>query len=278
MSRTSPVKMLLLAIVGVSLVTVALWLGVLIREARQVSLHKECTNNLKQIGLGLHNYHDTYLRFPPAHLGQHSWRVRLNPFMISSTYYSNYDFDEPWNSEWNHELEKRGLPAFADPDETIGQVDPTAAYGNAYYMWQCPTNQDEQSPHTNYLMLVGPHAFGLPDEGRSFDDITDDHSTTIAVAETASRNIEWLEPKDFDVETMSFQINDPNRQSISSHHPGGAHVLFCDGTVVFLTNELPPKVLQAMITIDGGEKIIQDDAAPGGYRLANETEALEQHQ
>ncbi|PQO42398.1 DUF1559 domain-containing protein [Blastopirellula marina] len=258
-------------VVTMAVATVTVFFGISIgfvflqlsSQARQV----ECENNLKQIALAIHNYHDTFGQLPSAQLIGHSWRVRLGPFREQSSFFDQYRFDEAWDGEWNRNLEIQ-----PEPDKVGklgGGVDETGIrYAKAYYLWQCPSDRESESPHTNYLMPVGPGAIGLPGQGRKLADITDDHSTTILIAETASRDIEWLQPKDLDVETMSFQINDPDSPSISSHHPGGALVVFCDGTVGFLSSDLPPEVVKAMITIDGGEIIEKDEDAPGGYRLS----------
>ncbi|PQO37972.1 DUF1559 domain-containing protein [Blastopirellula marina] len=234
---------------------------------REDLAEQECDNRLKAIGLALFNYFDTYHEFPPARLDGHSWRVRMVPYLVSSPYYSNYRFEEPWNSDWNLQLESLPL-------ESWKMEEPIICYPNLF--WQCPgERQDETVSHTAYLMLVGPHAFGRKEKGIRWQEITDDPATTIAVAETASHSIHWLQPKDLEVETMSFQINDPEKPSISSHHPHGPHVLFCDGTVAQLGPDLPPEVLKAMITIDGGEKIVRDQNAPGGYHLEEETTTSE---
>ncbi len=255
--RVSKRTTLTVSLVVVVIALLAALIVPAVRQAQEAAREMECRNKIKQIGLGLLNFHDTFSRFPPAQLEGHSWRVRLNPFMISSQFYELYRFEEPWNSAGNHELER---------------VDASSPYWFAESLWQCPNDHETQSPHTNYLMLVGPHAAGRKEEGISLADITDDPATTILVAEVASHDTEWLEPKDLDVETMSFRINDPTKPSISSHDPHGPHVVFCDGSVGQLGPDLPPEVLRAMTTIDGGEKIVRDESAPGGYRLVGAAE------
>ncbi|MEW4561608.1 DUF1559 domain-containing protein [Bremerella sp. JC770] len=245
-----------------------------VRQVKMAADKANCSNSLKMICLALHNYHDFYFKLPPSMMNEHSWRIRIDPFMHASPYYEAYRFEEPWNSEWNKTLEFRYLPGMKTFDEEeleeidLFELDPNAE-SLAHGRWQCPLESNRKSTLTTYLMPVGANAFGLPERGRSFDEITDSLSTTIAVAEYAGHDIQWLEPKDFDVETMSFRINDPNpeKMSISSHHPGGPLVGMADGSVRQLSPDLPPEVVQAMITINGGEKIVEDANAPGGYRL-----------
>jgi prepilin-type processing-associated H-X9-DG protein len=113
-------------------------------------------------------------------------------------------------------------------------------------------------------MLVGPHAISDGPTPRRFSDIKDGLSNTIMVAECAGVGINWLEPRDLKTDEMTFHINhvgsdgQPGKSDISSAHYGTANVLFCDGSVRSLSNGLDPKVLEALLTIDGGEKLPAD--------------------
>ncbi|MDZ7616266.1 MAG: DUF1559 domain-containing protein [Patescibacteria group bacterium] len=72
-------------------------------DSREPTSSVACTNNLKQVALGLLNYHGRYRVFPPAHLADgdgrpmHSWRVLILPFLEREDIYSQYRFDEPWD-------------------------------------------------------------------------------------------------------------------------------------------------------------------------------------
>lgn len=255
------------AVVGLAVMVL---LVVAVQQTRVAADRERCSDRLERFGLALHNWHDTFGSFPPTSRDEHSWRVHIYPFVEGSAYYDSYHFDEPWNSEWNRTLEFRRLPEkmiAEERDETGHLMVIPGVSSLASEVWQCTLEEDAKSTHTNFLMLVGPGAFGLPDRGRSFDEITDGLSSTIIVAEYAGHDIHWLEPNDFDTETMSFRINDPDKPSIPSHHPGGALVGMADGSVRWLSNDLPPEVVKAMCTINGGEKIIEDENAPGGFRL-----------
>jgi prepilin-type processing-associated H-X9-DG protein len=82
----------------VVIIIVALFLALLIPSilgARESARKNQCKNNLKQIGLALHNYHDMYLTFPPGYvLGENSpylgwgWGVMITPYLDASPYFN----------------------------------------------------------------------------------------------------------------------------------------------------------------------------------------------
>ena len=96
---------IVLGLVG-CLFTVSLLLPAF-RSAREAARRAQCTNNLKQIGLAFHNYHEANGCLPPAAITDGSgkpllsWRVALLPFIEASPLYSRFHLDEPWDSPHN---------------------------------------------------------------------------------------------------------------------------------------------------------------------------------
>ena len=89
----------LLVVIAIIAVLIALLLPA-VQQAREAARRSQCKNNLKQIGLGYHNYHDTFLMFPTAS-GQtnsgwaHSQWVSMLPFMDGAPMYKKWDFGGP---------------------------------------------------------------------------------------------------------------------------------------------------------------------------------------
>ena len=82
-----------------------------ITAARAAARRAMSSNNLKQIGLALHNYQDANGHFPaPALLGgaqkriPYSWRVAILPYLDQNELYKQYSFDEPWDGPNNRKL------------------------------------------------------------------------------------------------------------------------------------------------------------------------------
>ena len=187
------------------------------QSVREVARRTQCTNNLKQISLAMLSYENKYGRFPPSYIPDkngkpmHSWRVLILPYLDRKDLYDQYHFDEPWNGPHNRILASQMPRVYSCPDDLV-----------------------PGSGVTSYMTVVGPHAFSTGPKGRKITEITDGTSNTIMVAEVADSQISWMEPKDIDAEHMPLQINgshSPGNPGISSHHPRGANVAFCDGSV-----------------------------------------------
>ncbi|MFY9256553.1 MAG: DUF1559 domain-containing protein [Fuerstiella sp.] len=84
----------LLVVIAIIAILIALLLPA-VQQAREAARRTQCKNNLKQIGLALHNYHDVYNSFPPqstnaGNLGAHAptlW-VRMLPFIDQGALYN----------------------------------------------------------------------------------------------------------------------------------------------------------------------------------------------
>ncbi|MDX1967040.1 MAG: DUF1559 domain-containing protein [Planctomycetaceae bacterium] len=90
----------LLVVIAIIAVLIALLLPA-VQQAREAARRTQCRNNLKQLGLALHNYHDNYLMFPPANVASSvggwgvSWYIRILPYLDQSPLYSNLTFSGP---------------------------------------------------------------------------------------------------------------------------------------------------------------------------------------
>jgi len=212
-----------------------------VQTAREAARRSACVNNLKQIALALHNYHDVYKCFPPAVTTDkdgrpmHSWRVAIMPFLSGNPNFAQYDFNQPWDSPKN-----RALASVLTPGGIC----------------QCPSSPNPSSTETDYVMIVGKGTIGgLPNEKVTLADVTDGTANTILVVEVVGTGIQWMEPKDLSIEELSGRLNDGSGKCISSNHPGGVNVALADGSVRFLSNALPPQVLRRLILRNDGQAI-----------------------
>ena len=88
----------LLVVIAIIAILIALLLPA-VQQAREAARRSQCKNNLKQVGLALHNYHDTYTRFPHNAVGVASgasdgpsWLVRILPYMDQAAAYNQIEF------------------------------------------------------------------------------------------------------------------------------------------------------------------------------------------
>jgi prepilin-type processing-associated H-X9-DG protein len=239
---TRGLKLAFLLIGGMILIDVISMLLALllpsVEAAREAARRINCNNNLKQLGQAMLVYRDKHGSFPPAFVADrngkpmHSWRALLLPYLerASESPGAQCNFDEPWDSPGNRQVTDVSLSCF-----------------------YCPTHGDGGRPITNYMMVVGPHTISDGPHSRKPAEITDGAANTIMLVEVADSDVRWAEPKDLRFDQLDFKINSQAKPAIGSCHPGGASVVFCDGSVEFLSDTTLPERVKAMLTIDGAE-------------------------
>ncbi len=144
-----------------------------IAEMRQVGDRTRSQNNLKQIGLACHNYHDVNQTFPPGEDDNHfSAAARLLPYLEQDNLYKQIDFNKPIADPANATARKVSIPVFLSP------LDPQ------------PTTGDEHGA-TNYLFNAGAKTALTDNDGLFYHnskvkiaDITDGTSNTLMTGET----------------------------------------------------------------------------------------------
>ncbi|MDA0587929.1 MAG: DUF1559 domain-containing protein [Planctomycetota bacterium] len=188
-------------------------------------------NNLKQLMLGVHNYHDAHKKFPqsaivgPDGKTTHSWRVALLPFLNQTALYNQYKLDEPWDSPANQSVMNQMPAVFRHPNDLAS------------------------STNAAYFGLVGPDtAMGDSTKQTGMRDVTDGTSNTIFLVE-AKRNIPWSKPED-----VSYATGGPIPQ-LGGHHNGGYHVGLADGATRFLSASVDQNTLRNLINRKDGQVV-----------------------
>jgi len=210
--------------------------------ARAAARRVQSQNNMKQIGLAVHNYESTYGRLPaqanadPEGRPLLSWRVHLLPYLEEQALYEEFRFDEPWDSEHNRQLIERMPAIYARPgnDPTTGQ---TPYLGNATENGLFAPGEPQQDPK-------------MPPRGIGFQNILDGTSNTVMLVEVNDQSqVIWTRPDDFDDVDM-----DPLARLIGAREDG---ILFGfgDGSVRLAPLSIDALLLKRLFDRQDGEVI-----------------------
>lgn len=209
------VVIVIVAIVGVMIVLCSgVALAVIlpaIQQARTAARNEISSNKLKQIGIALHNYHDTYLAFPPGLIededgqARTSWRAMLLPFMLDKQHrkYNDYDYNVAWDDPKNQEVVNLFPDIYASPNVS-------------------------ESGYTPYVAVLGPRTAISRTEKSSIFNTTDGSSNTLCIIEDTKRPVAWNSPQDISFDEFLARYDQEDFQ------PRGVLVLMVDGSVRYL--------------------------------------------
>ncbi|MEZ6062100.1 MAG: DUF1559 domain-containing protein [Planctomycetaceae bacterium] len=192
--------------------------------------------SLKQFGLALHKFRDVLGHFPPQSLVDEngkrllSCRVLILPYLDAYPLYQEFRLGEPWDSEHNRRLIEKMPNVFRSP----------ASAGH--------------EPDVGMTLFVAPLTastiFGQPGPGVKITDITDGTSNTILLVEAAAdRAVIWTKPDD-----LMIDLKNP-LSSIIDENADGFAALFADGSARVWPNDIAVEMLQAILSMNGGELV-----------------------
>ena len=281
----------LLVVIAIIAVLIALLLPA-VQQAREAARRTQCKNNLKQLGVALHNYHDTFGALPPGWIGVTNgasdiygmngwgWGARILPQLDQSPLFSQIDFNSKMDSTTspqNSSARIKSIPAFLCPSD--------AASGNTWTIQNASGTNLVDLATANYVGVFGvsdiDDCVGAPNspcvgEGTFFQnsriqfrDFTDGLSNTISVGEHKSRrdsgvnwNSTWTgvvaKGNDALVRILGTTDHTPNSPAnhiddFSSYHVGGAHFTMGDGSVRFISTNIDVNLYQRLATRAAGD-------------------------
>jgi prepilin-type N-terminal cleavage/methylation domain-containing protein/prepilin-type processing-associated H-X9-DG protein len=322
----------LLVVIAIIAVLIGLLLPA-VQRVREAGARTECLNNIRNLGLALHNYHSSFKQFPPANTGTtpfHSWTSQILQYIDQDNVYVRYKTGVDWNytglvandpnSNLVVEVPVRvfncsNTPNFPRFDQTaLLSQNPSAnkvpwSAGGA----QGPATGD-YAPTIGISPLVAVVAntvnpanntggvLRIDGRGTKLGEIKDGTSNTLLLAESAGRpnfyakgDVDitpstlpaapyntyfggWADPGRFvfvrgsnesGIVTPPNQTTGPNMCAVNcsngdpqqfggeiyGFHPGGANVLYADGSGHFLPSNISLGVLGALVTKGGRELV-----------------------
>jgi prepilin-type processing-associated H-X9-DG protein len=231
-----------------------------IQKARNQARLTACKNNLKQLGLAMHNYHDTMNTLPPGWVIKETkaeagpgfgWGTMILPYMDQAALYNQAKFSTPPALD---KLTQTSIPTYLCPEDTASALNSvrgkfaTSNYSGNSGDQLLPGSIDLPDPGTDAAKKLSTGIF-FHNSRVGFRDITDGLSNTILVGEKSVSSAAGIWVGVRSNQNAGDSVTDCNHRSklnavihsFSSLHEGGANFLLCDGSVRFVTNTVESK-------------------------------------
>jgi prepilin-type N-terminal cleavage/methylation domain-containing protein/prepilin-type processing-associated H-X9-DG protein len=284
----------LLVVIAIIAILIALLVPA-VQKVREAAARTQCKNNLKQIGLALHSYHDRMKAFPAGYVSQVNaldddrgpgwgWAAYLLDDLEEGNLKRQINFNLDIGNNANAAARVQSLPVFLCPSDSAPVT-------------FIPANVSASLAFANYVGVFGSDE--ITEDSADGDgifyrnsktriaDITDGTSNTFLVGERSARiafsswtgaltgcEVKPNSPTQYGngssavlclghigyAEDGHTPNNPLNRvEDFSSRHSGGVNMLFADGSVQFIPDSISPVVWNALGTRAGGEPATASD-------------------
>ena len=276
----------LLVVIAIIGILVALLLPA-VQAAREAARRMQCRNNLKQIGLAIHNYETTFRVFPPPRTRDpgHNMLTFILPYLEQEAVFDKFDLSQNWSATINRPARDVEIDVFLCPtapgDRTVGS---RRYYAGDYAVCENFINSADRrrlisdghiSDRSDWYNLFQPDFEGPS----TVAGVRDGLSNTFMLFEDAGRPLKYLEngrrgdpnasPREpisgaaWASEDADFWIhhvcntsqifNCTNNNEIYSFHPNGANFLYGDGSVHFHSDNMDPEPFVSLFTRAAGD-------------------------
>ncbi len=245
-----------------------------IQQARAAARRAQCLNHLHQLGVALHNYHDTHSILPPGAIvlgpglpvvySGWGWGAMILPMVDQSPLYGRIDFNLGTAVGANEAVLRQGLSVWRCPSDPAADTIPVTV--GAY-----PTTTVSTGNYCGVAAMLGPLS------AVRFGAVTDGLSQTLMLGERINQPLALGNPPftsswsglvsksdqyvfnsmPYTSASAAYPINfhQGGTQNFSSGHTGGAHFTFGDGSAKFLSELMDVFLFESLGTRDGGEVI-----------------------